>query len=238
MSSSRPPDGLSGTVDAPSSSERLFPRDRLSTLHWLGLILAAVLVVLLALPLLLRKRVDEGSPESVSNLHQLFLAFTDFANDYERYPDASTIPAVQKATGTTLPLGDQSSNAIFRQLVATTAKSESIFWAKTSFTPRKPDNDLIGEKVLSKGECAFTYIAGFSPSDPGDTPLAMAGVIPGTWNFDPKADKKRAAVLFRDGTVHRFPIDKDGNVMLNGMNFFDPRQPHWQGKVPDIKWPE
>jgi hypothetical protein len=238
MSSSRLPDDLSGTVDAPSSSERLFPGDRLSALHWLGLILAAVLVVLFALPSLLRRPYDEGTPESVNNLKQLSLTLADFDDDYGRFPDASTVAAVQKATGTTFPLGDRSSNELFRQLIASTAKSESIFWAWTSFTPRKPDNDLSSEKALSKGECAFTYIAGLSRADPGDTPLAMSGVIPGTWNFDPKADKKSAAVLFIDGSVKRYPLDKDGNVTLSGMNFFDPRQPHWHGKVPDIKWPE
>lgn len=238
MSSSRPPDDLSGAGDVSSSLERLYPKRRLSALQWLGLILAVVLVVLLALPLILRRRPDEGMPESVTNLKQLSLALADFDDDYGRFPDASTIPAVQKTTGTTLPLGDQSSNALFRQLIAAEIKSEAIFWAETSFTPRRPDNDLSSAKALLKGECAFTYIAGLSPADPGDTPLAMSGVIPGTWNFDPKANKKRAIVLFIDGSVKMYPINAAGHVEINGMNLFDPRQPHWHGKAPDIKWPE
>jgi hypothetical protein len=237
MSSSRLPGDASGEDDAPSSSERHFPKDRLSVLHWLGLILAAVMLALLVLPVVLRKRVDEGTPAAIINLRQVHLALLDFAEDYGRFPDASTIPAVQKNTGTTLLLGDQSANELFRQLFAVGNKSEKIFWANTSFTPRKPD-DILGEKTLLPGECSFTYVVGLSPTDPEDTPLLMAGVIPGTWKLDPKTNKKRGTVLFIDGSVKSYALDKDGHIMLNGMNFFDPRQPHWHGKQPDLKWPK
>jgi hypothetical protein len=194
------------------------------------------MLALLVLPLVLRKRVDEQVPAGFYQLKNVSLALHEFAGDYGRFPDDSTIPAVQKNTSTTLLLGDQSSNELFRQLFAVGNESEKIFWTNTSFTPRKPD-DILGEKTLLPGECSFTYIAGLSPTDPEDTPLAMAGVIPGTWKFDPKTNKKRGTVLFIDGSVKTYTLDKDGHIILNGMNFFDPRQPHWHGKHPDLKWP-
>lgn len=237
MSSSIPPGVVSEPADVPTRPEEPYPPSSLAVGHWVGLVLAAVLVVLIALPLILRKRIDEGTPAGIINLKQVSLALADFADAYGRFPDASTIPAVQKATGTTLYLGDQSSNDLFRQLIAVGNKSEKIFWANTSFTPSKPD-DVLGEKTLLPGECAFTYVAGLSPADPPDTPMAMAGVIPGTWKFDPKTGKQRGYVLFVDGSVKSYPIDKDGQIMLNGMNYFDPRQPHWHGRPPVLKWPK
>ena len=237
MSSSRLPGDVSGEDDAPSSSERHFPKDRLSALHWLGLVLAAVMLALMILPVVLRKRVDEQVPPGFYQLRQIHLALHEFAEDYGRFPDAATIPAVQKNTGTTLLLGDQSSNELFRQLFAVGHTSEKIFWVDTSITPRKPD-DILGEKTLLPGECSITYVAGLSPTDSDDTPLAMAGLIPGTWKFDPKANKKRGTVLFIDGSVKSYALDEGGHIMLNGMNFFDPRQPHWHGKQPNLKWPE
>ena len=49
--------------------------------------------------------------------------------------------------------------------------------------------------------------------------------------------------LLNDGTLrveeYEFrPIDKNGDVILNGMNLFDPRQPFWRWKAPDLKYPE
>ncbi len=66
----------------------------------------------------------------------------------------------------------------------------------------------------------------------------MIPVIRGTWKFDRKTFGGTALVLFLDGTAQRLPIDKNGDVILNGMNLFDPRQPFWRGKAPDIKYPE
>ena len=37
--------------------------------------------------------------------------------------------------------------------------------------------------------------------------------------------------------VQSFPIGKDGKVMIDGLDLFDPAQPFWDGKVPPILWP-
>ncbi|MEK7951238.1 hypothetical protein WKV53_12045 [Luteolibacter sp. Y139] len=175
--------------------------------------------------------------EATNNIKQINLALIDFENEYGTFPNSSTIPSVKAATSTTLALGNKTSNDLFRQLIAAGTKSEKIFWAKTAGTPRKGD-DILGADALKKGECAFTYIAGLSTSSDLNAPVLLAPVIPGTWKFDPKPFQGKAVVLRIDGSAKPEPIDKNGDVMINGMNLFDPHQPYWHGKAPDIKWPE
>jgi len=184
-----------------------------------------------------RSRPAADRTEAMNNIKQVNLALIDFHNDYGSFPDASTIPAVKTATGTTLSLGSSSSNELFRQLIAVGNKSEKIFWAKTAGTPRK-GNDILGADALKKGECAFTYIAGLSSYSDPSAPVAMVPVIPGTWKFDPKPFHGKAVILRIDGSAKPETIDKNGDVMIGGMSIFDPRQPYWHGKAPDIKWPE
>lgn len=198
-----------------------------------------VLLVLagLSAPLFLKSRRASDRTEAINNIKQVNLALIDFDNDYGSFPDASTIPAVKASTATTLSLGTSSSNDLLRQLIATGNKSEKIFWAKSAGTPRKGD-DILGADALKKGECAFTYIAGLSTSSDPSAPLLLVPVIPGTWKFDPKPFKGMAVVLRVDGSARSEAIDKNGGVIINGLNIFDPRQPYWRGKAPDIKWPE
>jgi len=195
--------------------------------------------VLLSNPVKFRsQRKAADRTEAVINLKEVSFALLDFDNDYGTFPDASTIPAVKAKTSTTLALGSSTSNEFFRQLIAAgTTKNEMIFWAKSASTPRKPNNSL-GADTLKKGECAFTYIAGLSSSSDPAAPLAAAPVIPGSWQFDPKPYNGEAVVLRCDGSVKTEPIDKHGNVVIGGISLFDPRQPYWRGKPPDIKWPE
>lgn len=189
-------------------------------------------------PTVMRSRRPADRTEAINNIKQVWLVLLEFDDEYGAYPDASTIPKVQATTGTTLTLGGGSSNELFRQLIAADiVKTEKIFWAKSAITPRKP-NDILGTDALKKGECAFTYIAGLSSSSDPDAPLAMAPVIPGTWKFDPWPFEGKAVVLRIDGSVRAEAIDKHGHVMIGGMNLFDPHQPYWRGKAPDIKWPE
>ncbi|RYD62268.1 MAG: hypothetical protein EOP83_15025, partial [Verrucomicrobiaceae bacterium] len=70
------------------------------------------------------------------------LALIDFDNDYGRFPDATTIADVKAATHTTIPLGNRTSNELFRQLVAAGNKSERIFWAPSPGARKKP-NDVL-----------------------------------------------------------------------------------------------
>jgi hypothetical protein len=205
---------------------------------WLGAVsIALILLSTLVLPVIFKTKGPHYVSEPLSNLRQIGLNLLAFEEEYGRFPDASTIPAVQATTGTTLALGSSSSNQLFRQLLATVGKSEKIYWAHTPATPRKPD-DILGADALAPGECAFAYIAGLTSAADPVTPILMTPMIPGTWKFDPKPFKGKAVVYFLDNSAIPLPIDKNGDVILNGMNLFDPRQPFWRGKAPDIKYPE
>jgi hypothetical protein len=63
-------------------------------------------------------------------------------------------------------------------------------------------------------------------------------LIPGTTQFDPKPFKGIAVILHADASVTKEPIDKTRRVMIGGKDIFDPSQPFWAGKVPDLKWQE
>ncbi|HEY1121104.1 MAG TPA: hypothetical protein VGE67_05870 [Haloferula sp.] len=213
---------------------------------WENILLLGVISMLVTagiiLPGMMRSGSGHSSPypytDAINSIKQVNLAIIEFEMDYGTYPDASTISAVQAKTGTTLALGSSNSNELFRQLIAAGAtKSESVFWFKSSGTPRRP-NGRLGSDALAKGECSFTYIAGLSSSSDPAAPLVVAPVIPGTSKFDPKPLGGKAVVLRVDGSVKLEAIDKHGEVIFRGMNLFDPRQLYWHGKTPDIKWPE
>ena len=208
-------------------------------MRWI-LLLGALSIFILLLAVLYRVRRNVGpgpGPEAMSNVRQVGLNLFAFEEEYGRFPDATTIPAVQSVTGTTLALGTSSSNELFRQLLATVGKSERIYWARTATTRKRPD-DVLGAGALVPGECGFTYIAGLTSAGDPDTPVMMTPMIPGTWKFDPKIYGEKAIVFRLDSSATELPIDKNGDVILNGMNLFDPRQPFWRGKAPDIKYPE
>lgn len=182
---------------------------------------------------------DASRAEAMHHAKLVHLALIDFDNDYGSFPDATTIAAVTAETRTSLPLGTSSSNEIFRQLLAHGLKSEKIFWAKSTISPRKPDDVYHGSEALKKGECSFAYVAGLSTSGDPSAPLLMAPVNPSGRGIERRKDYgERAVILFVDGSVKLLPIDKHGHATLNGINLFDPRQPFWKGKAPDVKWPE
>lgn len=186
-----------------------------------------------------RGREARSRTEALNNLRQIGLGLSEFDGEYGRFPDATTIPKVKATTGTPLTLDDTSSNKLFRQLIAFGLKSEKPFWCRTKATPKKPD-DLYksDDKALRPGECSFAYIPGLSPRADAATPVVTAPLIRGTARFDPKPFDGRAVVLFVDNSARTLPLDESGRAILNGMDIFDPRQPFWKGKAPDIKWPE
>ena len=210
-------------------------------MRWILLIGSLSILYLLAIRILpvamARANAGHYKDEAIRNLRQIGLMLFLFDDDYGRFPDATTIPTVQAATSTTLALGNSSSNELFRQLLATGTADEMIFWADLSGNGRYPDG-VLGPDALVPGECAFTYIAGLDSNGAGETPVVMAPVIRGTWKFDPKPFDGKAVVLFLNSSTTAFPIDKNGDVIINGLNLFDPRQPFWRGKAPDIKYPE
>ena len=71
-----------------------------------------------------------------------------------------------------------------------------------------------------------------------ETPVIVSPLIPGTTRFDPRPFDGKAVVLRLDYSAKTETIDSSGRVMIGGMDIFDPRQPWWGGKTPDIKWQE
>ena len=122
--------------------------------------------------------------------------------------------------------------------MAGTCQSEEVFYAKTPWS-KKPDNDVSTEaKALEKGECAFAYITGLSSKDDPGTPICVGPLEPGKLTFDRGFRDGKAVILCIDNSAISIPIDKTGHAILNGMDLFDPRQPFWHGKAPNVKWPK
>ncbi len=200
--------------------------------------IVGLLALILCAPLVLRSRKKTDQVEAVNNARQIGLALFEFEAEFGKYPDATTVVAVQSKSGTSLLLGKKTSNDFFRQLMASDiTQSEAMFYAKNRSTSR-PDGLMHGSHALVKGECGFTYFLGASSGDNSGRPLVVAPMIPGTDRFDPKPLKGKAVILKLDNSVSSLPINKDGHVILNGRNMMDPHHPIWQGRAPVIAWPD
>jgi hypothetical protein len=174
---------------------------------------------------------------TVTNLKMLSIALIEFDTDYGAYPDDETAQDVSDATGTKLTFKGGTSNAYFRQLLASVARSEKIFQIGGA---KVPDDDFKDDsKALAKGECGFAYIPGLSMSGEPGTPVAFAPMVPGKLEFDPVPLGGKAVVLRLDGSVSAQAITPDGKVVTpDGKSIFDPAQPYWKGKAPKVAWPE
>ncbi len=203
---------------------------------WVGGIMAAL--TLACYPTIRAQKTAADRTHAISNLKQLGFNLFEFDAEYGRFPDTSTIDAVKKASGTRLTLGDQSSNQLFRQFLVIGLPSEQPYYAKIAGS-KKPDDRFDDDAhALEPGECGYGYVAGLSSkADPG-TPLMMAPIIPGTTRFDLKPFGGKAVILFASSATMAMPITPSGQVMIGGMDIFDPRKPWWNGKAPDLKWPE
>jgi hypothetical protein len=186
----------------------------------------------------LPKKLSADELEARNNLVLVYLELLVFDKNYGRFPDSTTATRLHVQEDGFDYLGTTSSNDLFRQIIATGRRQETIYFAASSVTPRKPNN-ILGIDALARGECSFAYVSGFSASDDPSTPLAMAPVIPAKRCFERrKSYNNNAVILFIDGSVRSLPINRSGQVQLNGMDLFDPRQTFWGGTVPDVKWPE
>ena len=209
----------------------------------MGLILGVGLFCMMPSAIMVtRQFMKEGKAaactEAFNNLRAISVSFIDFDSEYGAFPSAATAPEVKSTTGTPLTLGSSSSNQIFRQLIAHGLKSEKPFWAANA-SAKKPD-DLFHDDVhaLAPGECGYAYIAGVSSSSPGDAPLVVSPLIRGSTSFDRTVFGGKAVVLTANGLTRLFNIHPSGKVIIGGKDIFDPSQPFWGGKAPDIKWQE
>ena len=178
-----------------------------------------------------RKKVEQT--EAVSNARQIGLALHEFAQEFGRFPDETTVEHVRSQYPTDMKLGIESSNAMFRQLLATgIARGEQMFYAKIAGS-EVPDGDFKGGKALEKGECGFSYFSGLKLEGDPSRPVAVTPLIPGTDRFDYNRFDGKAIILRMDNSVSSLNIVKStGRVKINGMNILDPAHPMWAGE----KW--
>ncbi len=205
------------------------------------LVLAVALVVACGLlaPMFIKRRGGCGMPEQVSNLRQIGLALFEFEIEYGAFPNDATaakITAEHPEHG--LDLSSNSSNAIFRQLFAARmTQSEAMFYAK-AYSATKSDGDIRPGHVLEKGEVGFAYIAGISSEDNPNTIIAFAPIIPGTTRFDSRPFEGKAVFLRIDNSVTSLAINEHGQVIEGGKDILSPDHRFWNGKAPDIRYPE
>lgn len=226
-------------VPAPPPSEAALRSRR----WWRWILILGLLSILglVQLPFLYRsgRRGPHYQVEAVNNARQIGLALFEFKEEYGAYPNADTVVAVQKATGTTLTFGTKTSNDFFRQLIGSNiTQSERLFYAKI-LGAKKPDDNIIGAEALKKGECGFAYLAGLSSEGNPSRPLVVTPLIPGTDRFDPERFGGKAVILRMDNSVTSMNINSSGHVIVNGKNLLDPTNPVW-GKADKfvIVWPE
>ncbi|MEK7952972.1 type II secretion system protein [Luteolibacter soli] len=194
--------------------------------------LLVVIVIIAALaglsaPVILKQRKAADRTEAINNVKQINLSFIDFDNDYGSFPDNDTAADVKDATGSSLNFGGTFSNDYFRQMIAAGTKSEKIFWCKTSYSPKKGDDIITGEKALAAGEVGFGYVMKSqtdglgTSSDPGIpvcvTPLYKAQP---NWEFDPEPYGEKAVVLRIDGSAKPETIRTDNRyISIQGSRF-------------------
>jgi hypothetical protein len=226
---------------APPPAGAVARRSRRTLLGIVVLGIASILLLLVGTRVgMAHKQKITALTQASGNARSLAWALSNFDADYGAFPDNSTIIPLKEKTATDWEFGNATSNELLKQLIAAhIVSSEEVFYVKQSGT-RKPDNLTSSEaEALKKGECGFAYIPGAtSTSDPA-RPLMVAPLIPGTFTFDPEPFGGKALVLQVDNSVIRLPIESDGRVLGGGgLDLFDPKQPYWDGKTPDVKWPD
>ena len=220
------------------------PKPFNSVAYWLmGTFITLAIVSLAALssPMVLTSRKKDSRTEAISNAKQIGLALFELEHDYGSYPDSETAKDVtEEFPDHGYDLSGNSSNALFRQLLATEiAPFAEIFYAKTR-NSKKPDGNIAPGEALKKGEVGFVYISGEANEGHPSRPLLLYPLIPGTTKFDPEPFDGHAFILAIDQSVRvAYKIHKDGHIYdKDGLDILSPNHPIWNGKAPTIHYPE
>lgn len=169
---------------------------------------------------------DRGRDRIVAliNGKRLALAMMEFASEYGSFPDRESAIKLMKDIETPLKLEGDSANDYFRQLIAAgVVSSEDPFYARTPYSPKKPDNNFSGTEALRAGEVGFGYVMNGTKALPNDnpkliiavTPLLNAGAI-GEFDSKIKSMAGSAVLVYLDGSAKLVPIRKDKKVIVNG----------------------
>jgi len=184
-----------------------------------------------------RKEPRADLTAATTNARNVGIILFDFDQGLFCFPSPAT--AANPALFATTPPSATANDLLGQLIRAEYTQSEEIFHTQNTFLPpKKPDNIILPEsRILEPGECSFSYICGLSSKDDPHTPLLLAPMIPGTTTFDRKALKGKAVILCVDQSIRQFPINSSGHVLVDGKDLFDPAQPFWHGKKPDLRHP-
>lgn len=214
--------------------------------------LLVVIVIIAALagltaPMVMKQRKKADQTEALSNARQIGMALFEFETEYGSFPDRETAAIVQESTGSTLDTTGDTSNDYFRQLIASgITQSETMFYAKTASTPRKPDEDIGPGQALKAGEVGFGYLlneeTGFSSAGNPGRPIAVTPLLANstTGEFDPDPYGGKAVVLKMDNSVTSIQIrTNDRKISLGGGRTLldNPEGSIWGSATPVLKAP-
>ena len=177
-----------------------------------------------------QQKVRDIQNQAIENLRQVGLALFKFHSEYGGFPDEKTAAKLKEKRGIKAELGAATANDCFLLLVAAQIIEDPKF-----FTFEKPDPPEAHEghdhhhHHHDVEKCSFALISLPSASADPMQPLAVAPLVKGKTTFDPGPLGGSAVILA--------PIDKDGRVMLEGKDLFDPEQSFWKGGIPPVKWP-
>ena len=111
---------------------------------------------------------------AVSNVLQIGIALSEFAEKYGLYPNRSVAPNSLVGTHAGIALSNTSSNIVFRQLLAAgLTQSEHMFYARIPGV-RKPDGVITPGEALKKAKSASPT----SPASPPKTTLSPPSSSP------------------------------------------------------------
>ena len=191
---------------------------RLSFLKVLFIIILTPIVIFIIL--LIRAQIlSAKKSEFIYNTKQIGLALFAFEDEYGSFPSKDTLALIEKEhPNHGLDLSGNSSNALLRQLYVDTGPSP---------------------EALKKGRFHYAYISDLSSPSHPSRPILFGPVIPGTKKIDPKAFNDIALVLRVDNSAGIYKIHKDGTIHdKDGLDILSPNHPIWNGKAPDIRYPE
>ncbi|OYV05544.1 MAG: hypothetical protein CFE26_11030 [Verrucomicrobiales bacterium VVV1] len=187
-------------------------RQGFTLVELLVVIMIIAALAALSAPMLINQRKQADLVTATSNARQIGQALLEFDNQYSSYPDQSTAQAVQDATGTQLSLTGNTSNDMFRQLLATgIAPSEELFYVKTPYTKKADNVFTTADRALSPGENGFGYLMNGNvaiSSSNSARPIAVTPLLNAQTDgqFDASTFNAKAIVLRIDNSAVAYTI--------------------------------
>ncbi|RYD23753.1 MAG: hypothetical protein EOP88_03005 [Verrucomicrobiaceae bacterium] len=186
-----------------------------------------------------QQKVRDIQNQALQNLRQVGLALFKFNAEYGGFPNEKTVVTLKEKRGIKAELAAATANDCFLQLVAAQLIEDPKY-----FTFEKPDPPEAHEghdhhhHHHDVDKCSFALVSLPDASGNPLQPLAVGPLVKGKTTFDPGPLGGSAVILRLDNSVVLAPIDKEGRVMLEGKDLFDPEQSFWKDGVPPIKWPK